>query len=345
VSYLREEFHTTIIPDTLRKVLLRDGRLEPVTRKPMEAERVYVSTEAVSDYIAALNELLGEIPSGFLWNVDELGHGDWPDAHSETVYVPEDFEADSVPIPVSRAGKRITLIGCICADGSFLKPLLIIPRHTVDADLKLFGISEANLKIVDQRHGFVDREIFQEWVVEMFLPEVRRRREETGSEGPAVLILDGCTAHDGDVFWDLCMENGIVHHFVPPHASNQVQPCDLCVFGITKRLITKLNRAPDGNIQSLQIAKLVSAFHSACNPLNVIASFRNAGIVSRMAGNGTPMASVDIEACRCLLDCAVTRGGPSLPAEIEDEEPDTAAVPLWLQLLDAEAAALLEESE
>jgi hypothetical protein len=30
---------------------------------------------------------------------------------------------------------------------------------------------------------------------------------------------------------------------------------------------------------------------------------------------------------------------------LRDEEPDTAAVPLWLQLLDVEAAALLEESE
>jgi hypothetical protein len=30
----------------------------------------------------------------------------------------------------SGAGKRITLVGCICLDGSFMRPIVVIPRHT-----------------------------------------------------------------------------------------------------------------------------------------------------------------------------------------------------------------------
>jgi hypothetical protein len=36
---------------------------------------------------------------------------------------------------------------------------------------------------------------------------------------------------------------------------------------------------------------------------------------------------------------------PDVFVEIEDEEPDAALIPVWLQLLEVEAAALLDESE
>jgi hypothetical protein len=37
-------------------------------------------------------------------------------------------------MPVSRTGKRITLMACIAADSSVLKPQVIVPRKTVDSD-------------------------------------------------------------------------------------------------------------------------------------------------------------------------------------------------------------------
>jgi hypothetical protein len=120
-----------------------------------------MSFQMISVSFTELGELLGRAPSGLLWNMDELGHADWPDARPETVYVPIEFEADSVPIRVSRTGKRLTLIGCICADATFLKPVLIIPRHSVDADLKLFGISQANCDILHQLNGFIGHELFE----------------------------------------------------------------------------------------------------------------------------------------------------------------------------------------
>jgi hypothetical protein len=51
---------------------------------------------------------------------------------------------------------------------------------------------------------------------------------------------------------------------------------------IIPHLITRLNRAPDGNLQFVHIAKLVPACHCARRPINIIASFRNAGIVSQL---------------------------------------------------------------
>jgi hypothetical protein len=115
-----------------------------------------------------------------------------------------------------------------------------------------------------------------------------------------VLILDGCSAHDGDFFLDLCLEHNFVRFPIPPHSSNQVQPLDLCVFGVTKRLMTRLNRMDEANVQSVHVARLFSAFHSACDPVNVIASFWNAGIAVHL-DDGMLMCHVDIEECGCLL--------------------------------------------
>jgi hypothetical protein len=83
-------------------VLFRDGRRKPVIGKPSEFDRLLISSQIVPDYFAALNGLLGRVPDEVLWKMDKPGHTDWPDVHPETVYVPIEFEADSVPIPVSR---------------------------------------------------------------------------------------------------------------------------------------------------------------------------------------------------------------------------------------------------
>jgi hypothetical protein len=74
--------------------------------------------------------------------MNELGHADWPDAHPEIACLPQEFEADSAPVLVIRVERPITLISCICTDGSLMRPLLIIPWLTVDANLRMFGTSQ-----------------------------------------------------------------------------------------------------------------------------------------------------------------------------------------------------------
>jgi hypothetical protein len=61
------------------------------------------------------------------------------------------------------------------------------------------------------------------------------------------------------------------------------------------------------------------------------------------------MCHVDIEQCRCLLhqldvpSTSAQEAGAEPPSEVS--ESDERNVPLWLQMLDAEAALLLEEND
>jgi hypothetical protein len=248
VSFVRSEFHIDILPETLRKILLRDPRLRPTVGQTMEQQRAKISAEIVTENFENLQHVLNGIGSELVWNMDEISHMDWPDAHPETVYVPHDYMDSTIPIGVSRTGKRITLIACICADGSYAKSMVIVPRHTIDADLALFGVSDCNCHICHQQNGFIDRELFEWWLGQIFVPEIERRRVRTPYDGPALLLLDGCSADDGNFFLDLCLEHNIIPCSILPHSSDQVQLLDLCIFGVTRRLTTRLNKRDEGNI-------------------------------------------------------------------------------------------------
>ena len=109
-------------------------------------------------------------------NVDEAGEDDYCDLHSYQVIVSQDYTESSIEIPVRRDSKRSTLIHTIAADGTYLKPLLIIPRKTVDSSI-LKRLTSNNISIHHQQKGFANTEIIAKWLQEDFFPEIRRRRE------------------------------------------------------------------------------------------------------------------------------------------------------------------------
>lgn len=84
-------------------------------------------------------------------------------------------------MPVSRAGKRITLVACIGADGSHRKPMIIIARNTVNPDLFLLGRTDAKAVIRHQPKGVIHIKIFHAWMAE-------------------VLLLNNRSAHAGETF-------------------------------------------------------------------------------------------------------------------------------------------------
>jgi hypothetical protein len=123
-------------------------------------------------------------------------------------------------MPLSRTGKRMTLTASIVADGSVLKPQIIIPRKTVHVDLLLTGLTNEKVTIRSQPHGLVDTILFDLWFETTFLPELALRRTKYNYNGPVVLFLDQCSAHMGQRFQELCRVNHVVPCYFPPHTSN-----------------------------------------------------------------------------------------------------------------------------
>jgi hypothetical protein len=300
--FVKDQFDIDIIPNTLHHVIARDGRVKSVPASPMEDTRMAVTMEQIQTYFQELDQALSGVPAHFVFNLDEMGHQSWADAKTKICYVPIELQATHISYPVSRKGKRITLIACIAADGSFMRPALVISRKTFDDELLLLGYTPEKVEIYDQQKAYIDRDIFTDWFKDTFLVEVAARRQKYNYHGPAFLIMDNCTAHSGEAFDEMCAEHMIKPIFIPPHSSNQLQMLDLSIFGVTKRHIARVNKLERVNIQTNHIHEILQGFYASATPANIVASFRNGGVSLFMdVETRAILCKITPDTARCLI--------------------------------------------
>jgi hypothetical protein len=275
---LADEARKFLEHDALTQILRRDGRIRLVEAKPMEEDRMNVTDDQIMSYLDELRTTIDGTRAHFLFNMDEVGHQDWADRGEYHCYVAEHVHDEFVYVPVPRTGKRITVIACVAADGSYLRPSVIISRKTFEDEIVEYGLTPEKVEIYDQPKGFIDTDIFEDWIKDTFVPEVERRRTALNCNDVAYLILDNCSSHKGANFQAMCRDHRIAPIFIPPHSSHLVQPLDLCLFGLMKQRVAQINKAQSCNVQTQHIVRVVNAFQSAATTCNVIATFRNAGI-------------------------------------------------------------------
>ena len=79
------------------------------------------------------SEAVDGIPSALVFNLDESGFQGFVDSKNETVVVPRNVTRAFHPF--SRQEKCATFLLTVAADESALKPLVLIPRVTIEGDL------------------------------------------------------------------------------------------------------------------------------------------------------------------------------------------------------------------
>jgi hypothetical protein len=100
---------------------------------------------------------------------------------------------------------------------------------------------------------------------------------------------------------------------------------DLSIFGITKRLVARVNRMESMNVQTDHIAKVVCSFMAAATPVNIVKTFRRAGICL--------VLDDDIVRCRVCRDRAHYLLDPITASllPIPDEDEDDMEADLYLE--------------
>jgi hypothetical protein len=88
------------------------------------------------------------------------------------VVVPVDFEDTVLLIAVTRNDKRAPCVAGIAANIRVPKPLIVIPRKTIEIDLYEYGYTPDTCRILFQEHGFLTREIFAEWAEAVVFPDM-----------------------------------------------------------------------------------------------------------------------------------------------------------------------------
>ena len=178
---------------------------------------------ALLAYFARLREVItvGEIPSAFVFNLDEVGFDAYVDARKIKRVVPCQYVGDEIPTPVSRQEKRATLLVAISADGQTVKQV-VSQRETIDIELSNMGYTSEIVLFGRSDTEFMNGRLFLDWAKRSFFPGIRQRRAKTNYEGPALLILGGFAVHHSPAFAEMCEEEnpdtgilklgGVSHH-------------------------------------------------------------------------------------------------------------------------------------
>ena len=126
-------------------------------------------------------------------NLDEEGHESYADSIKQVIVVSKELEGPFY-YPVTRKNYRTSFLACICADGEYLNPLIIIKRKTVDTKFVKYSLFDKVLLDFSES-GFINGEIFDHWLEKVFEPYLQQKIAKFNYSGPSILIIDGCTAH------------------------------------------------------------------------------------------------------------------------------------------------------
>ena len=123
----------------------------------------------------------------------------------------------------------ITLLACVCADGTALTPSLIYQAassNIQDTWLQDFDAEQHQAFFASSPNGWTSNELGLAWLKGVFDCEtkVKARRQWR------LLILDGHGSHVTMKFIDFCDKNKILLMIYPPHSTHTLQLLDVVLF-------------------------------------------------------------------------------------------------------------------
>ena len=287
--YVQTEFKKALKMDSLRTLMKRVfkeiGKF--IMAEPIEDSRFEVSTKAIDEYYDRLQEIINLIDYRFCFNLDETGEDEFVDTREVKVFVPLDFSQKKAKIPVRRSNKRFTIEHCICTDGTYFPVFLIIPRKTVESDLfKIYNTDDIIFRT--QTKGFMNITLFQEYFQNVFLFNLKLKRQKFNYNGPALLIMDNLLAHKKAVNCPadqnyIFLQNENLHVlFLVPHSSDQTQPLDLGIFANQKRYSQNISKMKDFSNSTNLINKAIQGMQQASTTRSIISAFEAAGICRKV---------------------------------------------------------------
>ena len=326
MAFLTDRITTPLTRGTVWRFMDRHGYAYK-SAVATDAHRVTVTRNDITTfYTRTLPEAVNGTHPSLVFNVDEMGAEMFADRKRVFVFVPaQDVQrAGPLTVGVSRTTRRCTLVGCISADGTTLLPTIITKTVTISSEVFAEGgYTPDTLKICSTDNSFINNDVFGEWLCDVLLPEIERRRaplhQKLGDyNNRAVLILDGCSCHTMEPFVELLRRHNVVMLFLVPHSSHMCQALDVGIFGGVKNLIrgdnkcviklNELDRAmaeqteaethneevpPErGRLLAEYVLRILRSFEQATVHDRVVSAFAQVGIRSKLLERRNPYSRV-----------------------------------------------------
>lgn len=134
--------------------------------------------------------------------------------------------------------ERFTIMPCSNATGSHKLRLLVIGKSKKPRSFT--GEKAKNLPVdyFNQKKGWMNRDIFQQWFEKIFVPEVRKHLDSKNLPNKAVLLIDNAPSHPCTSVLK-SSDRQIFAKFLPPNVTALIQPMDQGVIATMKRTYRK----------------------------------------------------------------------------------------------------------
>ncbi|KAJ2987774.1 hypothetical protein NUW54_g9326 [Trametes sanguinea] len=183
----------------------------------------------VADHFAKLKELIKryKIPWNHIYNMDEKGiqvggHG----RIRKIKYFVRRGRRTNYKIRSSSL-ELVTVVECVCADGSTIQPGIIFSGERLSTDIFMNASVDPHVCISVSPNGWTSNFHCLEWFRQCFIPQATSRRT---SDAPLLLILDGHPSHVTPEMRQLALDNNVHIFLLPPHTTHRLQPLDVGIF-------------------------------------------------------------------------------------------------------------------
>ena len=241
---------------------------------PEAIDEWFVKYEACLKEWGIMDET-GQVDASRIWNCDEKGLFDIP-KESYAIGIPGEKLQQTVG---ADRGTLSTLLLYICADGTYMEPMVIHKGARVGPTWRDHAWPGVKVRCSDT--GYIKSHLFLE-SGEHFIAHLKQKGE-LSAERKHCLLLDGHSAHLFNLAFMLLMIKNFIEVFCfVPHTSQDSQPADDIVF---KEVNTGWNddlRVENRHGGRLVKSKFLLVLHSvllrALKAKNIIASFRATGV-------------------------------------------------------------------
>jgi predicted HTH domain antitoxin len=231
----------------------------------------------IKDWFKILENTITEhgILSEDIYNFDETGFAMGLCATTKVITSSERYGRAKLLQPGNR--EWVTVIEAVNASGWALPPYVILKGQNLLEGW--FDGLPNDWRLDVSSNGWTTDEIGIKWLTRLFVPAANSRR--VGNY--ILLILDGHGSHLTPEFDHICKENKIIPLCMPAHSSHLLQPLDVTVFAVLKRVYGGLvEQRMRLGFNTIQKADFLDAYPAArmeaFKAQNIQSGFRATGI-------------------------------------------------------------------
>ncbi|KAJ8050139.1 Jerky protein-like-like [Holothuria leucospilota] len=179
--------------------------------------RAKVGVEELNNFFKNVREVLVDTEPANIFNFDETNITDDPGL--KRVLVPRGIGRVE---RVQEHSKSISIMACGSATGLLLPPFVVYKAQNIYENWTKNGPSGS--KYAATKNGWFDRNTFERWFFEIFLPTV------SSTPGKKVLIGDNLASHFSVEVVQAAICSDVYFTALPPNTTHLTQPLDIAVF-------------------------------------------------------------------------------------------------------------------